>query len=138
MSYTDYAEKRDLIRNAFVERLQSEMAMSGKKQSEVGKAIGTTRSAIHDYMTYKNTPSIFTICQLADYFGVSVDYLLGRTSARDAYVKGDDSETKSIPSFIELYKNFKQSTDSDFDNLIKMIKDSCDKAIEIKEKIVTL
>lgn len=137
-SYVTYAEKRDQIRSVFVERLQSEMAMTGKKQSEVGKAIGTTRSAIHDYMTYKNTPSIFTICELADYFGVSVDYLLGRTSIRNAHEKGDDIETELVPSFIEAYKNFKQSTGSDFDMLIKTIKDSCDKALEIKEKIITL
>lgn len=128
MSYITYAEKRDQVRNAFVERLQSEMAITGKKQSEVGKAIGVTRSAIHDYMTYKNTPSIFTICSLADYFRVSIDYLFGRTSIRNAHDKGDD----------EVYKNFKQSTNSDFDDLIKMIRDSCDKALAIKEKIITL
>ena len=137
-NYVAYAEKRDRIQNVFTERLQREILMTGKKQSEVAKAIGITRSVIHDYMTFKNTPNVFTICELADYFGVSVDYLLGRTSIRNAKERRDDKNTDQSLSLNEMHNNLKQSTNSDLNDLIKMIKDTCDKALEIKEKIVTL
>lgn len=40
---------------------------------------GISKSAMARYERGEREPSAALVCQLADYFGVSADYLLGRT-----------------------------------------------------------
>lgn len=47
-------------------------------QAELGEICGATCSNISGWELSKYTPSPETLTKLADYFGVSVDYLLGR------------------------------------------------------------
>lgn len=47
---------------------------------EVGIAIGVGESTISQYETGKRQPDQKTLLKLADYFGVTVDYLLGRAT----------------------------------------------------------
>ena len=39
-----------------------------------------SRNAVSTYVTGLHEPSIGTLCRMADIFGVSVDYLVGRTN----------------------------------------------------------
>lgn len=48
-------------------------------QSELGKAIGKTRQAVGYYSDGSSSPDWETLVKIADFFSVSVDYLLGRT-----------------------------------------------------------
>ena len=47
-------------------------------QSELAKIIGVTQTTITAWETGKAEPSSSTVANLADYFGVTTDYLLGR------------------------------------------------------------
>lgn len=47
-------------------------------QKEAYKAIGITRQAFEAIVKGKSSPSLKTIERIADYYHVSVDYLLGR------------------------------------------------------------
>ena len=47
-------------------------------QAELGEALGLTNNAISKYECNSNKPDPDTLCKFADFFGVSVDYLLGR------------------------------------------------------------
>ena len=51
------------------------------KQSDVADAIGYTYQAISNYEFGKRTPGIPELILLADFFDVSIDYLVGRTEA---------------------------------------------------------
>lgn len=51
-------------------------------QKEIASLLGLTYSAIGKYETDSNKPSSDTIHQLADFFQVSTDYLLGRSEIR--------------------------------------------------------
>ena len=51
------------------------------KQSELAEAIGIGQRSLSNYETGKTNPDSEVILLLADYFGVSCDYLLGRTKA---------------------------------------------------------
>lgn len=53
-------------------------------QEELGKVLGVTTSAVGQYETGVRNPSYSVLNKLADYFGVTVDYLLGR---KDFYSK---------------------------------------------------
>ena len=50
----------------------------GMNDGRVAKALGLERRALSDWKLGKATPKADKLMLIADYFGVSVDYLLGR------------------------------------------------------------
>ena len=72
--------------------------------------IGVSQETISAYESGKAMPSTDTLCRIADYFNVSADYLLDRTSipypVKDISLEGLDSgETELIAHFRQLSKN---------------------------------
>lgn len=59
-------------------RLKQIMADTGVTQREVAEAIGVTEPAMNHYINGRREPDIKTLIKLADYFDVSIDYLVGR------------------------------------------------------------
>lgn len=49
-------------------------------QADVATAIGCTMQAISNYESGKRTPGVPELIALADFFEVSIDYLVGRTN----------------------------------------------------------
>lgn len=62
-----------------IERLREEL---GIKQWELADALHIGRSTLSGYETNRRSPDLNTLCQMADYFDVTTDYLLGRTDKR--------------------------------------------------------
>lgn len=56
----------------------------GLTQAEVAAALGVSSVVFSRYETGKRQPSIDTLIQMADIFGVTVDYLLGRQDIEDS------------------------------------------------------
>ena len=54
----------------------------GLTQEELGDKINVARSTISGYENGTSQPSYSVLLQLADVFGVSLDYLFGRTDIR--------------------------------------------------------
>lgn len=52
-------------------------------QEDMAKKIGITKSAYGYYEQEKTIPDAYTLEKLADIFGVSTDYLLGKTDLRN-------------------------------------------------------
>ena len=61
----------------FRNRLHNLIEKSGKSQSEISRELGFTRTRLSNILHSKST-SVATLDVIADYFGVSVDWLLGR------------------------------------------------------------
>ena len=53
---------------------------SGKSENALEKAIGLAQGSIKNWRNGKSKPSLEAVSKIADYFGVSVDYLLGKTA----------------------------------------------------------
>ena len=49
------------------------------KQIELAKRIGVDRTSVSSYERGKRIPDIFILCRIADEFGVTLDYLVGRS-----------------------------------------------------------
>lgn len=64
----------------FCERLKR--LRGDEKQNTVADAIGTTAQSLGRYEKGERIPDIFIASRLADYFGVSCDYLLGRSDLK--------------------------------------------------------
>lgn len=52
------------------------------KQKDLAKYLSVSVATISHYESGTNQPDMDTVIRLADYFGVSVDYMLGRTRMR--------------------------------------------------------
>jgi len=63
----------------FAQRLTEIMEIRGLTAYRVSKDVGISDSLLGYYRSGKNDPSSENLLKLAEYFDVSVDYLLGRT-----------------------------------------------------------
>jgi transcriptional regulator with XRE-family HTH domain len=59
---------------------------SDLKQPAIAKLIGVSQQQYSKYEMGTVEPSLSTLKLLADYYGVSTDYLLGRTSRKESVV----------------------------------------------------
>lgn len=63
-------------------------------QKDVALFLGVDRSTYNKYETGDSEPNFDTICRLADFFDVSVEYLMGRSGAKKAPAHHEaDAET---------------------------------------------
>ena len=97
----------------FAERLKELREKYDLSQLELGKILSVTSQSISNYETGKRMPEIPELIKLADYFGVSVDYLIGRTNYM---VEQDMKIYYSIIEDIEIPKSF---TDKQIDTIIR-------------------
>lgn len=98
---------------SFADKIKTLTANKYVTQKELADAIGYTESAISKMFAGKAIPSTNIIIALADFFGVSVDYLLGRTVkvsediASAKWVKKDvfvlDSDGEPVSKIGEIY-----------------------------------
>ena len=72
----------------FPERFRYLRKSKNLAQSQLANLIGVDRSTISSYESNIRQPSLDTLSRIADVFGVSTDYLLGRTDSL-----GSDSPT---------------------------------------------
>lgn len=91
----------------------------GISQQTLAAAIGTTQQSINKYENHKIEPDIATLIALADYFDVTIDYLVGRTdennkplsdgsSLLNKYSKLNRSEKICIDTLIDTYIKLKK------------------------------
>ena len=62
----------------YPERLSYLMRIEKLSQSELARKNGISQSAICNWLNGKKEPSIESLWKLADYFDVTVDYLIGK------------------------------------------------------------
>ena len=67
----------------FSERLKRLRMEKGITQKELADRLHISRSTIAGYESLGKEPDGEKLCALADFFGVSVDYLLGGTDSRE-------------------------------------------------------
>jgi transcriptional regulator with XRE-family HTH domain len=113
--------------------LRNEYNLTGE---ELGQILNVTKVAISKWETGHRTPDVDMLVKIADYFDVTLDFLLGRTDDRDTIivkdkVDGHDIEIgidrKGYPNGLthdEVVEVFRQLESIGFDvsKLIKNVK----------------
>jgi transcriptional regulator with XRE-family HTH domain len=66
-------------RNSFAQRLAALRQNKKLSLQQLGDAVEKTNQAISLLEKGRGLPSFDVLCQLADYFDVSIDYLVGRS-----------------------------------------------------------
>ena len=64
-------------------RLQELRKEKGISQAAAGIDFGISRAAVAGYETKGREPDIKMLIRLADYYNVTIDYLVGRTDKRE-------------------------------------------------------
>lgn len=81
------------------------------RQIDVSEAIGIDQRTLSNYETGKTNPDSFAIIKLADFFGVSADYLIGRTNENtvsvDGIIKRIEKMQKELSDISEEIKHIK-------------------------------
>jgi len=77
----------------FGERLRALREEKGLSQAEFGRSFRLGKSTISNYETETTSPTPYQLQAFADFFGVSVDYLLGRTNVRSAGLQVNEPST---------------------------------------------
>lgn len=73
----------------FSSRLKNLRISNNLTLEQLGKAVGSTRATIGNYENGNKKPSLDMLIKLADYFNVSIDYLIGRTTDPELH-KGEN------------------------------------------------
>ena len=88
-------------------RLKELRESKGLTQKEVAEIIGYSEISYARYENGKREPDISTLCKLAEYFNVTVDYLIGRSKVISPMIKMPDnvaSHKKQIPVTDNIHK----------------------------------
>lgn len=67
------------MKETFATRLAELRKEKGYSQSKLAKQINVSRSAVAAWETERNEPNTEMLIVIADFFGVTVDFLVGRT-----------------------------------------------------------
>ncbi len=59
-------------------RVKEELKSQGKKQIDLARALNVKESTLSEWLNDHNEPPMETIRNIADYLGVSLDYLFGK------------------------------------------------------------
>lgn len=105
----------------FADRLKEERIHKGLTQTELAKTLYLGQTSVSKYESGKQIPETPTLQKIADFFDISVDYLLGKTDIKN--YTDDPNITIALHS------------DTDYDELPKEAKDEINNFIEyIKQK----
>lgn len=97
---------------SMVKNLRKLRMNKGISQQRLAEVIGTSQQSINKYENHSVEPDISTLILLADYFQVSVDYLIGHTvdeTERQPKLELDKDESCLVLNYRQLSKDEKRS-----------------------------
>lgn len=109
----------------FHERLKKVREEKNVSREQAAKALGITYSALSKYETNKREPDFELLDKMANYYDVSVDYLLGRTKLK--YRFNPDRQYDDLDDFLNdpilrdfAKKHLQGKTPAEIENIEKM------------------
>ncbi|MBD0380123.1 helix-turn-helix domain-containing protein [Paenibacillus sedimenti] len=82
--------------SVFKNRIQELRMKKGTSQDELAAFLGRKRATVSNYELGKTEPQYADLVKIADYFNVTVDYLLGRPGAEKHYFASNSSSALPI------------------------------------------
>lgn len=98
------------------ERLRDLRTISGKNQETVAEECGISRIALARYEGGQRMPKMNILAKLAEYYGVTVDYLMGREEP------AKDGAEAYPPHLQETYRVLSQLTPQELAEVVEVAK----------------
>lgn len=93
-----------------------------KTQADIAEIIDVSRPAYTAYEKGNRTPDYKILNTLADFYGVTTDYLLGRSVSPNLTEDGDLDAIRNDPSTSIMFKNWKEMNEDDRQEALEFIK----------------
>lgn len=95
----------------------------GLTQRELGQVLCVSTGTISNYETGVHLPDAYKLVALADYFGVSTDYLLGRTRIRETQTDFQKKilENNSTYDAFNTFLNFPTELQQSFEHIFSAL-----------------
>ena len=100
-------------------RLKELREQAGYSQYSLADAFGISQSTIGNWEAGKREPNFETMQRLADFFGVTVDYLLGRDTEKAPAPDGERQVSDEDIKFALFGGSGKEITDAMYDEVKK-------------------
>ena len=115
-------KERGTILSTF-DKIDALLKQKGKKQSELTAYLGIKKNRYTDWKSGRIHSYIKYLPQIADFFGVSVDYLLGKEepTAEDGELQEYLEELKNRPEMRMLFSLAKGATKEDVEQAVAII-----------------
>ena len=84
---------------------------NGSNPNELAKLLNISVQAYYKYENEINEPNIENLCKLADYYNVSIDFLIGRENYGEKL-------TKNYKQKKELLQSIEKLTNENFEKLV--------------------
>lgn len=84
--------------------LKDLVRQSGFSQKDIAERLHISQQRFNFYVNGQREPDIAMLCSLADFFGVTVDYLLGREEKSALADGGEDVKSVFPEVFIKAYQ----------------------------------
>lgn len=122
-SKTKKASKFKGFNNILAVRLRQLMYGSGTTQQELAEKTGCSRQAIAQYMDGSNAPNIDKLILIADFFNVSIDYLVGKDKEQteEEFVQSIVNYTGLEEKSVEVLHNLKCESTNEIEETVKKI-----------------
>lgn len=86
-------------------RIKSLRDEAGLSQADLAKELSVAQNTVSSWENGKRDPDTDTVKQLAAFFGVSTDYLLGATDQKNASSEEDAGLSAEENELLELFRN---------------------------------
>lgn len=88
-------QKQEKYNSTFATNLRDLIAQRGTTITAISKALGISRQAVSQYTDGTGQPNVDKLAMIADYFGVSTDYLVGLSEipTRNETIRGIHEKT---------------------------------------------
>ena len=83
--------------NLIGSRLRIAREQKKLNQKEAAELIGLSNVVLNRYENDERLPDVNTLSKLAEFYGVTTDYLLGRTDIKDPFTKADADDIQPTP-----------------------------------------
>lgn len=113
--------KKKIINLVFIERCNKLKDEKGFSLEAIEKEVGTSKGSLSKYMNGKHLPNSEVVRKLAEYWGVSSDYLLGSSPERN----NELSDGKTLPvGYVKIIQEAIEAeiSEEEFRELLEMAK----------------
>lgn len=91
-------------------------------QNELAVKLSSSRSTIAGYETERKQPDYETLTKIADFFDVSVDYLLGRTDNKNIEQSSTDTKKDNSNPLLKEFENLSEESQKELQKYMELLK----------------
>lgn len=106
----------------FAHRLKQLRKSFDLTQESFANKISSSRSTIAGYETERKEPDYETLKKIADFFDVSVDYLLGITDIKKIEQSSSDKEKDNSNPFLREFEGLSEESKKEVEKYMELLK----------------